>query len=224
MRRISFLLLVAVTCTPSFGASANNASELLQNHAPDSAPAPVYLGSRNQEAAYQDYLAQLTSQGSKKDKEMIGGPSTASAPKFDGQYGMPTPSPKKKHKKSKPSSTASPSMYADYGYADEDDVQHTKSYYAQPVKHKYAYADHKVSVSTLNPDIPESRISPIPRKSHSEWLMKSLGTHPPRGLGRLQRCGASSFSDFFRQPCSLPGRLPVCRLPENQAAGTLSGR
>ncbi|XP_028967952.1 uncharacterized protein LOC114828344 [Galendromus occidentalis] len=136
-------VVLAVTITACLGASPNNASDLLQNHAPDGAPAPVYLGSRTQESAYQDYLAQLTSQQAKKDKDIPGGPSTASIPKFDGQYGMPTPVPKKKHKKPKPTSTASPSMYADYGYADEDESPPAKSYYAQPVKHKYAYTDHK---------------------------------------------------------------------------------
>lgn len=129
---LSFVTMLAASAV----GSPTNASEVLHNHAPH----PVYSGSRTQESAYQDYLAQFAQL--KKDKAVM----SETLSKIEGNHansdGSSSTVITKKKPKKKPTSPGPP-MY-DYGYSDDMDSVNGKSFYLNG-RHKYSSGSHKVT-------------------------------------------------------------------------------
>lgn len=121
------------------GTSPND-TDLLHNHAPPPPqPAPVYAGSRSQESAYQDYLAQFGQMKRDKDNPVTG--STLAKAEMPSH---PSPKRSKPKKKPPPPPPPSTSMMYDYGYAEDMEQAHAKAFHSNG-KHKYSNG-HKVGL------------------------------------------------------------------------------
>lgn len=139
------LLILSMAAAMTFGSPANS-SDLLHNHAPDPGPAPVYTGSRTQEALYHDYLTQIAR--TRKDKETISG--STSLPKFEGNYGVSdisiAPSTVNIKRKSKKRPTTPGPVLYDYGYPDDVETAQGKNIYPTSGKQKNSFRDNKVGL------------------------------------------------------------------------------